>query len=124
MAWGNSWLGFQPSLLVGRASSKVIGLTYVRPGVLSEGSGVKNGGAITCANSQWESTITAVKRPQCIGPPCAYALTTERTIQGREPEWRRGFLSSMMGSIAGIYSVRSYALITISLFEQLTVPRP
>jgi hypothetical protein len=95
VAWGNPWLGFQPSLLVGRASSKVIGLTYVRPGGLSEGSGVKNGGAITCANSQWESTITA-KRPQCIGPPCAYALTTEQAIQGREPVWRRGFLSSMM----------------------------
>ena len=37
------------------------------------------GGAITCPNSQWGSTIVVAKRPQCIGPPYACVVTTERT---------------------------------------------
>jgi CheY-like chemotaxis protein len=110
VAWGTSWLDLQPSLRLGWASTKVCWTHLCNTGrALSAGSSVKDGGAITCPNSQWGSTITGVKRPQCTGPPCACGVTTERAIQRREPEWRRGFLSSMMGSIAGIYSVRSYA---------------
>src|SRR5207302_9920470 len=72
-------------------------------------------GAITCLNSPWGSTLVAVDRPQRLEPHCACTVTTERTIQRREPEWRQGFSSSMTGSIVGIYSARSYAPITISL---------
>ena len=53
---------------------------------LSTGRGVKDGGAITCPNTQWGSTIVVVKRPQLIGPPYACVVTTERTIQRREPD--------------------------------------
>ena len=52
MAWGNSWLGLQPSLLVGRASRKVCWTHLCNTGTLSPGRGVKDGGAITCLNSQ------------------------------------------------------------------------
>ena len=88
MAWGNSWLGLQPSLLVGRASRKVCWTHLCNTGTLSPGRGVKDGGAITCLNSQWGSTLVAVDRPQRIEPNCACTVTTERTIQRREPEWR------------------------------------
>jgi FixJ family two-component response regulator len=53
---------------------------------LSTGRGVKDGGAITCPNAQWGSTIVAVKRPQRRGSLYACVVTTERTIQRREPD--------------------------------------
>jgi hypothetical protein len=79
VAWGNSWLCLQPSLRLGRASSKVCWTHPSTPGAFLGRNGVKDGGAITCPNSQRGSTIVVVKRPQRIGPPYACVVTTERT---------------------------------------------